>query len=125
MFSGYLKKVDDMHCKALLGVAAGLVFLCQLLAMALVVNAQVEKAHIRNAQYNAAQVALADCSNSYSGAARSQCIEQVNATLNPYPTYTPETETRAFTQLAVPGNATPLANATMHSLMRASFASRQ
>ena len=113
-----------MPFRALFGVAAGLVFFCLLAALVQVVNGQVEKAHRRDAQYNAAQLAIADCSKTYSGAARSQCIEQANAALNPYPAYAPEPETRAITQLAEQGNAIS-STARAQGLMPATFASHQ
>ena len=95
MFSDPVKKVDRLPFRALLAVAAALVFLSLLAALVHVVNGQVEQAHVRQAQYHAAQQALANCSASYSGVARRQCIEQVNAALTPYSTYTPETEMQA------------------------------
>lgn len=79
MFSDHLQKIDKLPYKALLIVAAGLVFLCQLLAMVLVVDGQVEKAQIRDAHYSSAQMVIADCSENYSGPARSRCIEQMRS----------------------------------------------
>ena len=124
MFSDHLKKVDEKPYKALFGVAAGLVFVCQLVALVLVVDGQVEKAHLRDAQYNSARMAVADCSDSHSGAARSQCIEQVNASLNPYSTSTPELEARAITQVAGESDASPSAS-NAQGMMPTTFASRQ
>lgn len=88
MFSEHMKKVDARPSMALFVIAAGLVFLCQLAALVFVVNGQVEKAHLRAANYSAAQVEIADCSKTYRGALRSQCVEQVKAALNPYSTFT-------------------------------------
>lgn len=76
MFSGHLKKIDEIPYKALFGVAAGLVFLCQLVAMALVVDGQVQRAEVRDAQYSSAQGAIADCVASQSGTALGKCIQQ-------------------------------------------------
>ena len=94
-----------MPYKALLAVAAGLVFLCQLLAMVLVVNGQVEKAQLRTAQHNATDTAIADCSNAVSGLARSHCIDQVNLSLSPHPGYLPAIETHDLNQLSTQANA--------------------
>lgn len=79
MFSDHLQKIDKLPYKALLIIAAGLVFLCQLVAMVLVVDGQVEKAQIRDAHYSSAQMVIADCSENYSGPARSRCIEQMRS----------------------------------------------
>ena len=79
MFSDHLQKIDKLPYNALLIIAAGLVFLCQLVAMVLVVDGQVEKAQIRDAHYSSAQMVIADCSENYSGPARSRCIEQMRS----------------------------------------------
>lgn len=127
MFSDHLKKVDEMPSRALFGVAAGLVFLCQLAALVLVVNGQVEKSQVREAHFNSAQMEIADCSNTYSGATRSQCIEQVNAALNPYSTHNSGPEARAVTQviqLAREGGARPSEAPVAQGILPTSFASR-
>lgn len=130
MFSDHLNKVDVMPTKALLGVAAGLVFLCQLAALFLVVNGQVEKAHVREAYYSSAQMEIAGCSSAYAGAARSQCIEEVKATLNPYSTYTHSSEARgpvSVTRLADQGTSSNAMSPEMRplqGLMPTAFASR-
>ncbi len=62
MFSEHLKKVDEIPYKALGAVAAGLVFVCQLVALVRVLDGQLEKAHLHEVQYNSAQMAMADCS---------------------------------------------------------------
>lgn len=128
MFSDHVKKVDRLPSRALLAVAASLAFLSLLAALVRVVSGQVEQAHLRQAQYNAAQTALSDCSASYSGAARRQCIEQVNASLTPYSTYTPETEMQAnvqlpqISQLAAQGEASMPATPNAQGFMSAAFA---
>lgn len=81
MFSDHLQKIDKTPYRSLLFVAAGLVFLCQLVAMVLVVDSQVEKAQIRDAQYGTAQMVIDDCSENYSGPARNRCIEQMRSEL--------------------------------------------
>ncbi|MDB5868717.1 MAG: hypothetical protein JWP96_1049 [Polaromonas sp.] len=125
MFSDQLKKVDKFPSRAFFLGIAGLVFFSLVTALVLVANGQVEKAQLRQAQYNAAQIAIADCSTTYSGAARSQCIEQVNVALTPYSTYTPETEVAATTltsQFALQGKIDTPSDARENSLMRAAFA---
>ncbi len=81
MFSDHLQKIDKVPYKSLMVVAAGLVFLCQLLAMVLVVDHQVEKAQIRDARYGAVQMAIADCSENHSGPALSRYGAQLCAEL--------------------------------------------
>ena len=125
MFSDHVKKVDRRPSRALFAVAAGLAFLSLVAALVRVVSGQVEQAHLRQAQYNAAQTALSDCSASYSGAARRQCIEQVNAALTPYSTYTPETEMQAnvqLPQLARQGEASMPDTPSAQGFMQAAFA---
>ncbi|MEO6319995.1 MAG: hypothetical protein ABIR56_04975 [Polaromonas sp.] len=130
MFSEHIKKVDAVPARALFGVAAGLVFLCQLAALVLVVNGQVEKAHVREAYYSSAQMEIAGCSKTYSGAARSQCIEQVNAALNPYSTYTSSPDARALAQVSQQadhggsGGALRSAKRAVQGFMPTAFASR-
>jgi hypothetical protein len=124
MFSDHLKKVDEMPARALLGVAAGLVFFCQLVALVLVVDGQVEKAYLREAHDNSAQIAIADCSDNYSGSARSQCIERANAALNPASTFTPEPQAQAISRGAGQSEASPLAS-NVPGFMQTTFARRQ
>ena len=124
MFSDHVIKVGKLPCRAPFAVAAGLVFLFLLAALVKVVNGQVEQAHLRKAQYHAAQMALSHCSISYSGAARRQCIEQVNTALTPYSTYTPETEVQAnvqIPQIAGQGKTSMSATPNMQSFMQAVF----
>lgn len=128
MFSERVKKVDTMPFRGLLGVAAGLVFMCQLAALALVANGQVEKAHVRDAYYSSAQTEMADCSKTYSGPKRNQCIEQINATINPYSTYTSSLEAQSHssvTQLADQGaSAMPSATRAVQGFISTAFANR-
>ncbi len=83
MFSDYLQKIDHISYKALFGVAAVLVILCQLVAMALVVDGQVSKASLRDAQYASERVAIAYCIESNNGVARNNCMQQVQAVTHP------------------------------------------
>ncbi len=130
MFSERVKKVDTMPSRVLFGVAAGLVFMCQLAALVLVANGQVEKAHARDAYYTSAQMEMADCSKTYSGPARSQCIEQINADINPYSTYTRPLEAQAHAsvvQLAdqdASGSAMPSATRAVQGFISTALASR-
>lgn len=130
MFSERVKKVDTMPSRVLFGVAAGLVFLCQLAALALVANGQVEKAHIRDAYYSSAQMEMADCSKTYSGPARSQCIEQINADINPYSTYTRPPDAQAHSSVIqradqdAGGSAMPSVTRAVQGFIATAFASR-
>jgi hypothetical protein len=93
MFSNSPTKVAKPASRAWLVPAACLAFVLLLASLFHVVSGQVEQAGLRQAQYNAAQAAISGCAASYAGAARRQCVEQVNAGLMPYSTYTPQTET--------------------------------
>jgi hypothetical protein len=73
MFSDHLRKIDDAPTKTLLLVAAGLVIFCQLVAMVMVADAQVEKAQLREASQASARAATAWCVESSQGAALRQC----------------------------------------------------
>ncbi|MGB4117694.1 MAG: hypothetical protein WBK51_14235 [Polaromonas sp.] len=73
MFSDHLRKIDDAPAKTLLLVAAGLVIVCQLVAMVLVADGQVEKAHLREASQASARAATAWCVESSHGAALREC----------------------------------------------------
>jgi hypothetical protein len=79
MFSDHIQPVEETSCKVWLGVAAGLVMACQLVAMALVVDGQVERAHSRGVQSASEQSALAQCSQSSPGSERQNCVLQVQA----------------------------------------------
>ena len=60
-------------------VAAGLVLLCQLVAMALVVDGQMNLAQVRDALRISERTAVIRCMESSLGATRHSCIEQANA----------------------------------------------
>ena len=130
MFSERVKKVDTMPFRVLLGVAAGLVFLCQLAALALIANGQVEKAQARDTYYTSAQMEMADCSKTYSGPARSQCIEQINAAINPYSTYTTLPDAPAHSSViqledqGASGSAMPPVTRAVQGFISTAFASR-
>ncbi len=73
MFSDHLRKVDEAPTKTLLLIAAGLVIVCQLVAMVLVADGQVEKAQMREASQASARAATAWCVESSRGAALREC----------------------------------------------------
>lgn len=104
MFSDQLKKIDEIPSSALMGVAAGLVFVCQLAALVLVLNGQVEKAHLREAHYNSAQVEIAD--------------------FNSPSTFTPETKVQAANQPSQQTDASPSA-ANIQGYLQTTFTNRQ
>ena len=120
MFSDHLQKIDKMPYKTLLVISAGLVFLCQLVAMVLVVDSQVEKAQIRDAQSSAAQMVIADCSENYSGPARSRCIEQMQARLAAEPVANGQSATVMSSQQ---GGASPVGR--VRGVLQAAFQTRQ
>ena len=76
MFSDHLKKFDEMPYRMLLWVAAGLVFVCQLVAVGFVADEQVSKAKVRDFQRQAEMLAIAQCIENAAGAARHSCIQQ-------------------------------------------------
>ena len=79
MFSDHLPKIDEVPNRTLFMMAAGLVLLCQLVAMALVVDGQVNLAQVRNALRISERTAVIHCMESSLGATRHSCIEQANA----------------------------------------------
>ncbi len=83
MFSDHLRKVDALPFKAMLGVAAGLVVVCQLIAMVLVVDGQVAKANARDALRVTDRQAVLQCMESSVGVARHSCMLQVQVLSSP------------------------------------------
>ena len=73
MFSEHLRKVDDAPAKTLLLIVAGLVIVCQLAAMVLVADGQVEKAQLREATLASARAATALCVSNSRGFALRDC----------------------------------------------------
>ncbi|OGA97560.1 MAG: hypothetical protein A3E79_08455 [Burkholderiales bacterium RIFCSPHIGHO2_12_FULL_61_11] len=119
MFSDHLQKIDKVSSKTLLGVAAGLVIVCQLIAMALVADGQVKNAQWRDASE---RIVMAQCRQSPMGGARQSCIEQARAALSP----SREADTR---QIAKAADSTSDIESTMpshqvQSFMPASFVMR-
>ena len=136
MFSDHLKKIDETPYKTLLWVAAGLVFVCQLVAVGFVADAQVTKAKIRDFQRQSEMQAIAQCMETRAGPGRQSCIQQarvVAGTASPETDSTPKTEVLAGTSSESGGvMASNGVSATVSSmlptppqgLMNASFAIR-
>lgn len=137
MFSDYLKKFDEMPYKTLLWVAAGLVFLCQLVAVGVVADEQVAKAKIRDYQRQTEMLAIAQCIENAAGSARQSCFRQARAmassSLPPATGSAPKTEVLAGASSESSGvMASNGSSATVSSmlptppqgLMNASFAIR-
>lgn len=82
MFSDDVPKIEEVPYHTLLLISAGLVFLCQLVAMVLFVGSQVETAESRDARGSSVRMVAADCSENYSGVTRTSCIEQMKAQLD-------------------------------------------
>lgn len=83
MFSDHLQKFEKISGETLFCVAAGLVILCQLVAMALVADGQVQKAQLRDARQAAETSAMAQCMDASTIAARQGCIQQARADAMP------------------------------------------
>lgn len=73
MFSDHLKTIDNLSGQRLFLFAAALVIVCQLVAMALVANGQVEKALVREAGQASAREATAWCVETNTGAGLRDC----------------------------------------------------
>ena len=102
MISDRVNKLGMSSGRAWYAMAAGLLFVLLLAALVHVVNGQVTQAHLRQAQYQAAQTALSGCAANHSGAARRQCSAQVNARLALDSTQFPEVEVQSSIQLEPP-----------------------
>ena len=76
MFSDHLRKIKEIPHNTLLGMAAGFVILCQLVALAMVADEQVKKAQVRETQRISERIATAHCMESSMGAARHSCLQQ-------------------------------------------------
>ena len=74
MFSDHLRKIDQAPHKTLLIVAAGLVIMCQLVAMGLVAGEQVQKAQMRGNNDASRQAAVASCVEVSRGAEVKGCF---------------------------------------------------
>jgi hypothetical protein len=76
MFSDHMQKFSRFPQTGLLIAAGGLVIVCQLVAMALVADRQVQRAGVRDLQRVAQQLAFADCIQRSTGPARHGCLRQ-------------------------------------------------
>ncbi|MEO6018110.1 MAG: hypothetical protein ABIP46_12715 [Polaromonas sp.] len=87
MFSDHLPKIEmpkiaNLSPKAWFAIAAGLVFLCQLVALGMVADGQVKKAQLREAQSGSERLAVARCIETNSAASRNSCL-QLNEAAQP------------------------------------------
>lgn len=73
MFSDHFRKIDEVPARTLLLIAAGLVIVCQLVAMVMVTGGQVEKAQLREASQASARAASVWCIETSHGAALREC----------------------------------------------------
>ena len=121
MFSDHLPKIDEVPSKMLFLVAAGLVILCQLAAMALVVDGQVNLAQVRDALRVSERTAINQCMESRLGAARHNCIQQAKAA-NASVQDEPSTQVLSDTEES---DITALPPKQMQGFMPTSFAPRQ
>ena len=76
MFSDHMQKSSRFPQTGLLMLAGGLVIVCQLVAMAMVADRQVQRAGVRDLQRVTQQLALADCIQRSTGSTRHLCIRQ-------------------------------------------------
>jgi hypothetical protein len=121
MFSDHLPKIDEVPNRMLFLVAAGLVILCQLAAMALVVDGQVNLAQLRDALRISERTAINQCMESSLGVARHDCIQQAKAANAP-PQDAQSTQALADTEES---DITALPANPVQGLVPASFAPRQ
>ena len=129
MFSDHLRRIDDAPHKTLLLVAAGLVRMCQLVAMALVAGEQVQKAQMRGDSQASRQVAVASCVESSRGMAIRDCfkldsseleIQQVSLAAKSFGHYGAASETAELESIATPATSA----GALAVFMPASFAVR-
>ena len=76
MFSDHMQKIGRFPQVGLLPIVGGLVIVCQLVAMALVVDGQVQRADMRDVQRVAQQLAFAECIERSTGLTRRGCMPQ-------------------------------------------------
>lgn len=107
MLSEYLQNFHQIPRRAMLWAAAGLVLLCQLVAVAFVADEQVAKARIRDYQRSIEMQAIAQCIEARAGTARHRCIQQARVVAShsfPPDGGTPGPEMPA----GAPGEASPM-----------------
>lgn len=79
MFSDHLHKIDHASAKTLLLIAGGLVIFCQLVAMVLVSQGQVDRAQARETNRATQRTAIAWCMETSRGAELKACAPQQSA----------------------------------------------
>jgi hypothetical protein len=121
MFSDHLPKIDELPSRTLFMVAAGLVILCQLVAMTLVVDGQVNMAQVRDTLRVSERTAISQCMESSLAATRHSCIQQANAANAPIQD---GQNTQALAD-SEESDITALPASPVQGLMPASFAPRQ
>lgn len=77
MFSDHVQKIDRTSGRTLFLIAGALVILCQLVAMGIVADGQVQKAAARDSHLSSQRLALAQCFENNFGAERGSCVRQV------------------------------------------------
>ncbi len=123
MFFDHLKKIDHMPYRTMLGLAACLVILCQLVAMVLVVDGQVRKAKARDSSLGSQRLAIAQCNEASSAAARQSCIQQTIAASSP--PHDPEAATQVQTLAnSAPFDSGGVSTGKVQAFMPASFTIR-
>lgn len=88
MFSDHLRKIDHASGKTLFLIAAGLVIICQLVAMVLVAQGQVDKAHMRETSQASERTAIAWCVETSYGAELRGCANRL-------PSYSAQADTHS------------------------------
>ena len=86
MFSDHLRKIDNASGKTLLLVAAGLAIVCQLVAMVIVAQGQVDKAYMREASQAIERTAIAGCVETSYGAKLKSCANRLTTVAEPVST---------------------------------------
>ncbi|WP_309684170.1 hypothetical protein [Polaromonas sp.] len=124
MFSDHLRRIDVVSFKTLFGVAAGLVIVCQLIAMMLVVDGQVARANARDALRVSDQRAVVQCMESSLGVARHSCMLQVQALSSPAQKPATGQDPQALASAMPNDNAVRPAAPPFEGFMPASFATR-
>ena len=128
MFSDHLKKIDNAPAKTLFLIAGALVIVCQLVAMALVVDGQVAKAKNRDAAFASERLAVIQCMESTMGSARHSCVQQARTASNEtnQTLYASQSvpERQALAQVDISPTFSASAAPQMHGFMPASFSPR-
>lgn len=116
MLADQFQKIERFSSRSLLLVAAGLVIVCQLVAMAMVADGQVKRAESRQAQIAAQNVALASCFETSTRFDRDSCMQRMQADSSPYALNTLGGGGRDFGDTSAAGSA--------NGLMSVSFGAR-